>query len=155
MKIDDLYQLFLKHPVICTDTRIIQKDALFFCLKGERFNGNKFALQALEKGASFVVTDEKQSVDDPRIIFVGDVLNTLQKLATFRRSKINIPVIGITGSNGKTTTKELVLEDGDFRGFLVGNGIYRYESSHKTLRYILHGIVVVRVGHPALKTSIH
>ena len=110
MKIDQLYQLLLQHPVICTDTRNIQKDSLFFCLKGDSFNGNKFALQALENGASFVIVDERQAVEDDRIFLVDDVLKTLQDLATIHRNHVKVPVIGITGSNGKTTTKELVLE---------------------------------------------
>ncbi len=110
MKIGELYQIFLQHPVICTDTRNIQKDSLFFCLKGDSFNGNIFALQALENGASFVIVDEKQATEDNRIILVDDVLKTLQDLATIHRNHVKVPVIGITGSNGKTTTKELVLE---------------------------------------------
>lgn len=110
MKIDELYQLFTKHPFICTDTRTIQPDSLFFCLKGESFNGNKFAKQALEKGAAFAIVDENEFATEQNIILVDDVLKTLQNLATLHRNKIKIPVIGISGSNGKTTTKELILE---------------------------------------------
>ncbi|MEI6123947.1 MAG: UDP-N-acetylmuramoyl-tripeptide--D-alanyl-D-alanine ligase [Bacteroidota bacterium] len=106
---EELYQIFLKHSVICTDTRTVQPGSLFFCLKGESFNGNKFASQALEKGSAYAIVDEEDYAINEKIILVDDVLKTLQDLAAFHRNNINIPVIGITGSNGKTTTKELIL----------------------------------------------
>ncbi|WP_423148686.1 UDP-N-acetylmuramoyl-tripeptide--D-alanyl-D-alanine ligase [Rubrolithibacter danxiaensis] len=108
MQIEELYALFVKHPVVCTDTRKISKDCIFFALKGENFNGNSFASAALESGASYVVIDEEEYRKDERCILVDDVLTSLQQLATFHRQKLNIPVIGITGTNGKTTTKELI-----------------------------------------------
>ncbi len=109
MKISEFYLLFKKHPIISTDTRTIQPDSLFFCLKGESFNGNKFSKLALEKGAAYAIVDEKEFATEDHIILVDDALKTLEDLATYHRSQLKIPVIGITGSNGKTTTKELIL----------------------------------------------
>ncbi|MBO4402298.1 MAG: UDP-N-acetylmuramoyl-tripeptide--D-alanyl-D-alanine ligase [Bacteroidales bacterium] len=108
MQISTLYQIYKSHPQVCTDTRNIIPQSLFFCLKGERFNGNLFAQAALEKGAAYVLTEEPQSREDERFIIVDNVLETLQKLAQYHRLQLDIPVIGITGTNGKTTTKELV-----------------------------------------------
>jgi len=106
--IEALYQVFLQHPSIQTDTRKLQPGDIFFALKGPSFNGNLFAWQAIENGASFAVVDEAIEGADERIIQTGDVLATLQELAKHHREQFNIPFIGITGSNGKTTTKELV-----------------------------------------------
>ena len=106
--IEKLYFHFLKHPVVCTDTRDIKKDAIFFALKGENFNGNKFAEEALNKGCSLVVIDEAQYKKDDRYFWVEDVLIALQKLANHHRRILKTPIIGITGSNGKTTSKELI-----------------------------------------------
>ena len=109
MKIEKLYSLFLQFPKICTDSRKDLKNSIFFCLSGENFNGNQFAAQTLEKGAAFVVVDDKNyKLDDARCIFVSDSLATLQQLASFHRKQFAIPVVGITGTNGKTTTKELI-----------------------------------------------
>lgn len=108
MEIAALYSLFKKHPSVQTDTRKLQAGDLFFALKGPSFNGNQFALQALEAGAAYAVIDEAPAVADDRLILVNDVLSTLQQLAGYHRSQFNIPFIAITGSNGKTTTKELV-----------------------------------------------
>lgn len=108
MQIEQLYQLYLKHPHIQTDTRKLKSGELFFALKGETFNGNLFAQQALEKGAAVVVVDEETGVDSPLIFRVQDVLDTLQQLAKYHRLQLKIPVLAITGSNGKTTTKELI-----------------------------------------------
>ncbi|MEQ8323062.1 MAG: UDP-N-acetylmuramoyl-tripeptide--D-alanyl-D-alanine ligase [Vicingaceae bacterium] len=107
-EIEELYQIYLKHPLVCTDTRIITKECMFFALKGDNFNGNAYALEALEKGAAYAVIDEAQDLKDPRLILVDDVLIALQKLARHHRDHYKSPVIGITGSNGKTTTKELM-----------------------------------------------
>ena len=106
----DLYQVYKRSKAVSIDTRTIKGGELFFCLKGDHFNGNKFALQALEKGASFVVVDDEPfySKDDKRMIFVKDSLKSLQSLAKYHREQLKIPLIGITGTNGKTTTKELV-----------------------------------------------
>ncbi len=108
MQIEKLYQLYKTNPSIETDTRKLKEGDLFFALKGENFNGNLFAKQALEKGATVVVVDEQQDFEDDRIFFVEDVLTTLQLLAKHHRQQFNIPFLAITGSNGKTTTKELI-----------------------------------------------
>ena len=110
MEILDLYTIFLEHPSIQTDTRKLQPRDLFFALKGPNFNGNKFARQALDAGAAFVVIDEVAGFDDNRLISTGDSLQTLQQLAKYHRQQFTIPFIAITGSNGKTTTKELIHE---------------------------------------------
>jgi UDP-N-acetylmuramoyl-tripeptide--D-alanyl-D-alanine ligase len=106
--IEKLYSIFLKHPLVCTDTREIKPGAIFFALKGGNFNGNQFAEQALGSGCSYAVIDEEKYKKDDRYILVNDVLSTLQQLAHYHRKQLTIPVIGITGSNGKTTTKELI-----------------------------------------------
>ncbi|MCX6294757.1 MAG: UDP-N-acetylmuramoyl-tripeptide--D-alanyl-D-alanine ligase, partial [Bacteroidetes bacterium] len=108
MMIEDLYSIFLKHPSVCTDTRDIKPGSIFFALKGDNFNGNTFAEKAIELGSSFVVIDEEKYKKNENYFLVEDVLSTLQQLANYHRKQLNIPVIGITGSNGKTTTKELI-----------------------------------------------
>ncbi len=107
MTIQDLYQIFLEFPVVSTDTRKITKDCLFFALKGKNFDGNQFAADAITKGAAFAIVDNCKLEKNNHFICVDDVLETLQQLATIHRNHFNIPVIGITGTNGKTTTKEL------------------------------------------------
>ena len=109
--IEVLYQIFSRHPKICTDTRKIRKGDLFFALKGDNFNGNKFAIRALDNGAAYAIIDEE--LDDPgnhgdHVIRTNDALTTLQALAAYHRNQFTIPFIAITGSNGKTTTKELI-----------------------------------------------
>lgn len=108
MKIEKLHRLFLKFNGVSTDTRSIAHGALFFALKGENFNGNDFAKKALDSGASYCIIDEQQFQGNARFILVPNVLKTLQELANFHRKYLNIPIIAITGSNGKTTTKELI-----------------------------------------------
>lgn len=110
MQIKDLYDVYTHHPNIQTDTRKLQKGDLFFALKGPNFNGNLFAQQALDAGAAYVVADEDTGFADERILMTDNVLNTLQQLAKFHRQQFTIPFLAITGSNGKTTTKELVHE---------------------------------------------
>ena len=109
--IEALYSIYTKHPSVVTDTRKLKLGDLYFALKGPNFNGNVFALQALEQGAAYAIVDEEipnSSAFQERILFVDDVLTTLQALAKYHRQEFNIPFIAITGSNGKTTTKELV-----------------------------------------------
>src|SRR5688572_12252624 len=108
MNIKDLYYKFLESGKVSTDTRQIVPGSIFFALKGDKFNANTFAAQALEKGAKFAVVDEKEFVTDDNIILVNNVLNALQQLARHHRDQLKIPVIGLTGSNGKTTSKELL-----------------------------------------------
>lgn len=108
MDIQSLYQIYKQYPNITTDTRKIEKDSIFFALKGANFNGNTFAEQALQIGAKYVVIDEEIYKKSEQYILVDDVLKTLQDLANYHRRQLNIPVIGVTGTNGKTTTKELL-----------------------------------------------
>lgn len=108
MQIKELYQLYLEHPVVCTDTRKLSPNCLFFALKGDNFNGNLFATKAIENGAAYSIVDEPQAVGSEKCILVPDVLETLQELARYHKEKLNIPIIAIVGSNGKTTTKELI-----------------------------------------------
>jgi len=108
ISIPDLYTLFHQHPSISTDSRHIAPGSIFFALKGDNFNGNAYAKQALDKGAAYAVVDEAAYSDDDRCLLTEDVLTTLQQLANHHRRQLKIPVIGITGSNGKTTTKELL-----------------------------------------------
>lgn len=110
MRIPELYSIYLQHSHVQTDTRKLNKGDLYFALKGPNFNGNSFAMPALEAGAAYAIVDEYTDDHDSRIIPVHDVLETLQELALYHRSQFSIPVIAITGSNGKTTTKELVHE---------------------------------------------
>lgn len=108
MTIQELYQLFLSLPKVCTDSRKATEGGIFFALKGENFNGNKFAEQALTDGCSYAVIDEAAYSKGEQYIVVEDVLACLQALANHHRKQLNCPVIGITGTNGKTTTKELM-----------------------------------------------
>ena len=103
----DIYQLFLTHPVICSDTRQLKKGCIFFALKGGNYNGNQFAATAIENGAAYVIVDEKEFAVNERCLLVDDVLTALQNLANHHRNQLKIPILAITGSNGKTTTKEL------------------------------------------------
>lgn len=104
---ETLYSLYLDFPRISTDTRSIEKDSLFFALRGDKFDGNKYAAEALEKGAAYAIIDDGSFKKGPRYIVVENVLVALQKLARMHRDQLDIPVLALTGSNGKTTTKEL------------------------------------------------
>ena len=116
MDIKEIYKLYQQHPCITTDSRDCPKDSIFLALKGESFNGNLFALQALEKGCAYAIVDEAGILEnlenlehlEKKIILVDDCLQTYKDLAREHRRQFNIPVIGITGTNGKTTTKELI-----------------------------------------------
>lgn len=108
MKIKDIYKIYSKNYLVDTDTRKIRKNTLFFALKGDNFNGNKFADKALELGAKYAIVDEKEYHLNDKTILVDNVLETLQKLANYHRNELKTTIIGLTGSNGKTTTKELI-----------------------------------------------
>ena len=103
-----LYNLFTQYPTVCTDSRHVLPDSIFFALRGGNFNANAFARSALEQGCRYAVVDEAQYATDDRFILVDDVLRTLQQLAAHHRRTLGTTIIGITGTNGKTTTKELV-----------------------------------------------
>lgn len=105
---EQLYQIYKQHPVISTDTRKIAQGSLFFALRGEKFDANTFAQQALEAGAAYAIIDNAEYQVNDKCILVDDVLTTLQDLARYHRKQLTIPVIGLTGTNGKTTTKELI-----------------------------------------------
>jgi UDP-N-acetylmuramoyl-tripeptide--D-alanyl-D-alanine ligase len=105
---DEVYSLFKKHRKISTDTRETVQGSIFFALKGENFDGNKFAKKALEQGAVCAVVDDKKVAKSDKYILVSNVLKVLQQVAARHRMDMLIPVVGITGTNGKTTTKELV-----------------------------------------------
>ncbi len=107
MEIEALYDIYKDYPKVITDSRAPVEGSLFFALRGERFNGNTYARDALERGAAYAVVDDPSVAGDDRFILVEDALGTLQDLARYHRCRLDIPVVAITGSNGKTTTKEL------------------------------------------------
>lgn len=108
MKINHLYQIFELYPQITIDSRNCIENSIFFALKGDNFNGNNFAEAALNSGCAYAVVDNRKVLKDERYILVDDVLQTLQKLANYHRNQLKTKIIAITGSNGKTTTKELI-----------------------------------------------
>lgn len=108
MEIPQIHQLFLESNTACTDTRNISKNCMFFALKGTNFNGNTFTSEAINKGAKYAVIDEAAYAIEGKTILVNNVLKTLQALALYHRQYLAIPIIALTGSNGKTTTKELI-----------------------------------------------
>lgn len=108
MNISELYEIYLQHPLITTDTRNPIPGAIFFALRGANFDGNAFALDALKAGCAYAVVDDERVVGDKRLLHVPDVLTALQQLAAEHRRQLDTPVVQITGTNGKTTTKELI-----------------------------------------------
>ncbi len=110
MNISEIYTLFQKFPIVVTDSRKVVENSIFVALKGENFNGNKFALSTLENGCRYAIVDEREYAVDDRFILVDNALTCLQQLAREHRRVLGIPILAITGTNGKTTTKELVNE---------------------------------------------
>ena len=150
MNIKKLHQLFINSNGICTDTRMLKTNSLFFALKGENFNGNKYAMQSIDEGCSYAVVDEEQYVLGDNYIFVDSVLKTLQALAKYHREQFNIPIIGITGSNGKTTTKELIGQVlGEKYNVLITQGNF---NNHLGVPFTLlnltdhHDIAIIEMG---------
>lgn len=150
MQMEQLYVEFLHSTGISTDTRKIGQGKFFFALKGENFNGNLFALEALKKGAKLIVVDEKHFPDDDRIVLVNDVLKTLQQLANHHRRKLNLKVVAIAGSNGKTTTKELISRvlETSFKIFSTKGNLNNHIGVPLTLLAITEGteIAVIEMG---------
>lgn len=149
-----LYEIFLQHPTITTDTRDCPAGSIFFALKGATFNGNAFARQALERGCAYAVIDEGETAGDTRLIKVPDVLTALQDLAREHRRTLATPIIGVTGTNGKTTTKELVtavLKE-KYRVLATQGNFNNHIGVPKTLLRLTpeHDIAVVEMGanHP-------
>jgi UDP-N-acetylmuramoyl-tripeptide--D-alanyl-D-alanine ligase len=138
MTIEALYKIFIQNPYITTDTRKINIGDLFFALKGPSFNGNRFAAKALEMGAAYAIIDEQEFYLNEKTIVVEDVLTALQQLAKYHRQQFTIPFIAITGSNGKTTSKELV------------NAVL--SSTYKT--YFTHGNLNNHIGVPLTILSV-
>lgn len=155
MQISELYTRFLAHPVVTTDTRDCPEGSMFFALRGETFNGNDFALRALQNGCAYAVVDDARlPVEDDRLILVDDVLQTLQDLAAYHRHCLGTPIVQITGTNGKTTTKELtaaVLSETKNVLFTEGN-FNNHIGVPKTLLRLTpeHDIAVIETGanHP-------
>ncbi|MFV0554876.1 MAG: UDP-N-acetylmuramoyl-tripeptide--D-alanyl-D-alanine ligase [Mangrovibacterium sp.] len=108
MNTNQLYAYFIKYPIVCTDTRAIVPHSIFFALKGANFDGNQYAHTALEQGAAYAVVDDQSLAPNDRLLVVDDVLKSLQDLANYHRKQLALPVLAITGTNGKTTSKELI-----------------------------------------------
>jgi UDP-N-acetylmuramoyl-tripeptide--D-alanyl-D-alanine ligase len=154
MKISDLYKLFLKYPKVSTDSRKKNKNCIFFSLSGPNFNGNKFAIKALKNGASYAIVSDKNYALNNKYIVVENTLETLQDLAKFHRKKLKIPFIAITGTNGKTTSKELIykcLQKKLSTGYTKGN-LNNHIGVPLTILTITkeHEIAVIEMGanHP-------
>ena len=154
MNIKELYSIYKQHPCITTDSRNCPKDSIFLALKGETFDGNQYAAQAREKGCAYAIVDNPQVVDGSQYILVQDCLQTFNDLAREHRRQFSIPVIGITGTNGKTTTKELIAAVlGEKFNVLYTEGNFNNDVGvPKTLFRLTkeHEIAVVEMGasHP-------
>ncbi|MBE2290556.1 MAG: UDP-N-acetylmuramoyl-tripeptide--D-alanyl-D-alanine ligase [Chitinophagaceae bacterium] len=153
MDIQNLYENYRKSGKVSTDTRQITSGSIFFALKGEKFNANAFAGEALAKGASYAVIDEAQYAADNRYLVVADVLGTLQELARYHRQQLFVPVIGLTGSNGKTTSKELLhaVLTKKFKTFATKGNLNNHIGVPLTLLNIndKHEIAVIEMGASA------
>lgn len=164
MKTEELYKLFQQHPTITTDSRDVPEGSMFFALKGESFNGNAYAKSALEKGAAYAVIDEKEYLEDSndRLILVEDVLTSLQQLAHHHRMTLGTTIIGVTGTNGKTTTKELIAAvlKKKYNVLYTQGNFNNHIGVPKTLLQLTkeHQIAVVEMGanHPGeIKTLVN
>jgi UDP-N-acetylmuramoyl-tripeptide--D-alanyl-D-alanine ligase len=142
MNIEEIYKIFQRFPSIETDSRKLKKGDIFFALKGPNFNGNLFAKKALEAGAAYVVADESLDFEDDKIIQVTDVLRTLQLLAQRHREQFNIPFIAITGSNGKTTTKELLHQ-------VLSTSFITYTTKGNLNNHIGIPLTILKIKHDA------
>ena len=147
MTLEAIYTIYLKFPHVCTDTRKISKDCLFFALKGESFDGNKFAEKAIQAGAAYAVVDDAAYQKSDRYILVEDVLTTLQDLARYHRGQLAIPFIGVTGTNGKTTTKELLnaVFSQKFKTYATQGNLNNHIGVPLTLLSITHDIEIAIV----------
>lgn len=164
MKTEELYKLFQQHPTITTDSRDVPEGSMFFALKGESFNGNAYAKSALEKGAAYAIIDEKEYLEDDndRLILVEDVLTSLQQLAHHHRMTLGTTIIGVTGTNGKTTTKELIAAvlKKKYNVLYTQGNFNNHIGVPKTLLQLTkeHQIAVVEMGanHPGeIKTLVN
>lgn len=155
MNPEQLYELYLQYPSVQTDTRKLQSGDLFFALRGPTFNGNAFARQALENGAAFAIIDDLQYALDDRMIVVEDVLGSLQQLALYHRKTFTIPFLAITGSNGKTTTKELIHQvlSGSYKTYTTQGNLNNQIGIPLTLLSVKHDaeIAVIEMGANHLK----
>lgn len=164
MEIKDLYERFVQHPVITTDSRDVPKGSIFFALKGETFDGNAYAKAALAQGAALAIIDEQEYAEEgnERLILVEDVLTTLQQLARHHRETLGTTIVGITGTNGKTTTKELIATvlKKKYRVLYTQGNFNNHIGVPKTLLQLTaeHEIAVIEMGanHPGeIKTLVN
>lgn len=160
--INELYEVFCQHPTITTDSRVCPEGSLFFALKGDNFDGNHFALSALEKGCQYAIIDDKSYAIDDRFIVVENVLSTLHQLATLHRKTLGTPIVGITGTNGKTTTKELIsaVLSEKYRVLYTQGNLNNHIGVPLTLLRLTkeHDIAVIEMGanHPGeIKTLVN
>ena len=168
MDIKALYDIFIQHPVITTDSRDVPEGSIFFALKGETFDGNQYAIPSIEKGAAYAVVDSKDIYDGApegikdRLILAPDVLTTLQHLANYHRCQLGTTIVGVTGTNGKTTTKELIAAvlKKKYNVLYTQGNFNNHIGVPKTLLQLTkdHQIAVVEMGanHPGeIKTLVN
>ncbi len=150
MSIPEIYSIFKQHSIVSTDSRNCPAGCLFFALKGDNFNANAYALSALEKGAAYAIVDESKYAIDQRFIVVDDVLTTLQELARYHRKLLGTTVLGITGTNGKTTSKELIAAvlSQKFNVLFTQGNLNNHIGVPLTLLHLLpeHEIAVIEMG---------
>ena len=156
---ENLFQLFYASSGVCTDTRKIKVNSLFVALKGANFNGNAFAKEAIIQGAKFAIVDEEGFSDNQSIFYVPDALKFLQSLANFHRRKFNIPLIGVTGSNGKTTTKELIncVLSRKYKTLCTTGNLNNHIGVPLTLLDLNenHEIAIIEMGNCFIRSKIH